>query len=71
MTARFHFYLVPVWRPLGIKRFVLLDKRWVVERTFAWFNTHRRLSRDLKVLPETSEAFIHLTMIRLMLRRLA
>ena len=60
-----------VLRPEAAKGFVLLKKRWVVERTFGWFNRYRRLSKDYEVLPETSEAFIYLTMIRIMVRRLA
>lgn len=71
VADRFHFRLSPVLRPAGAKGFVLLPKRWAVERTFAWLVMHRRLSRDFETLPETSEAFIHVAMIRLMLRRLA
>lgn len=71
VAERFRFVLSPVLRPFGAKHFVLLPRRWVVERTFAWFIMHRRLSRDFEVLPATSEAFIHVAMIRLMLRRLA
>ena len=71
VAARFRFCLVPILRPLATVGFVLLPRRWVVERTFAWFTMHRRLARDFEVLPETSEAFIYIAMIRLMLRRLA
>lgn len=45
-------------------------KRWVVERTFAWFNHFRRLSRDYERLTRNSEALIYLAMITILLRRL-
>ena len=51
--------------------FSVLPKRWIVERTFGWLNGCRRLSKDYEGLPETSETFIYLAMIRLMLKRLA
>lgn len=60
-----------VTRPEGTKGFVLLARRWVVERTFGWLNSSRRLSKDYEFLPEHSEAFIHVAMIRLMVKRLA
>lgn len=60
-----------VLRPEQTKGFVLLKKRWVVERTFGWLMGCRRLVRDYELLPETSETFIYLAMIRIMLRRLA
>ncbi len=44
---------------------------WIVERTFGWLNKNRRLSKDYECLTSTSEAFIHLSMIKLMIRRLA
>jgi putative transposase len=59
-----------VKRPDGLKGFLVLARRWVVERTFAWLSFHRRLSKDYEYLPATSEAFIRIAMIRLMLARL-
>ena len=55
----------------AIKGFVVIPKGWIVERTFGWFNRYRRLSKDDELLPETSEAVIRVTMIHLMIRRLA
>lgn len=60
-----------VEKPEGQVGFQILPKRWVVERTFAWLVRQRRLARDYERLPETSEAFIYVAMIRLMVRRLA
>lgn len=60
-----------VLRPEGVRGFVVIRERWKVERTFGWFNWWRRLSKEYEVLPETTEAFIYIGMIRLMLRRLA
>ncbi len=51
--------------------FVVQAKRWIVERTFGWLSRERRLARDYERKEESCEAFIHLGMIRLMLRRLA
>ena len=53
------------------KGFVVIPKRWSVERTLGWFNRYRRLSKDYELLPETSEAIVQVTMIHLMVRRLA
>lgn len=60
-----------VLRPQEQKGFVLLPKRWVVERTFGWLSWCRRLNRDHEGLPETSETWIYIAMIRIMVRRLA
>ncbi len=51
--------------------FVVLPKRWIVERTFGWFGRYRRLSKDYEQLPASSETMIYIAMIHLMLRRLA
>jgi len=51
--------------------FLVLPRRWVVERTFAWLGQARRLAKDYERLPETGVAMIHAAMSRIMLRRLA
>ena len=53
------------------KGFAVLPRRWVVERTFAWLNLCRRLSKDYEYYSQTSEAFVYVAMVRLMTRRLA
>jgi putative transposase len=58
----------PPPRPTGFR---VLRRRWVVERTFAWLGTNRRLGKDYEVLPATEEAWIYAAMARLLLRRLA
>ncbi len=51
--------------------FVVLPKRWIVERTFAWLGRSRRLSKDYEALCETVETWILIAMIYLMTKRLA
>jgi putative transposase len=51
--------------------FVVLPRRWVVERTFAWLGRNRRLSKDYEKLPASSETVVYVASIHLMLRRLA
>jgi putative transposase len=60
-----------VERDRGVKGFEVLPRRWIVERTFSWLIRNRRLSKDYERLVQTSETFIKVAMIRLMLRRLA
>jgi putative transposase len=60
-----------VSRPKGVKGFVLLAKRWVVERTFSWHDRCRRHSKDYERRIDSSEAMVKVTSIGLMLRRLA
>jgi putative transposase len=67
----FGWILQTVLRPVKAKGFVVLPKRWIVERTFAWLSRCRRHSKDYERNPETSEAMVLITMINLMSRRLA
>jgi putative transposase len=69
--TRIKAVLQPVLRSDDLKGFVLLPKRWIVERTFSWLGQSRRLSKDYEYLPETSEAMIYVAMTRIMLRRLS
>jgi transposase len=53
-----------------VKGFVVLPKRWIVERTIAWLNRCRRLAKDWENLNRKALAFLRLASIRLMLRKL-
>ena len=53
-----------------VKEFVVLPKRWIVERTIAWLNRCRRLAKDWENLNRKGLAFLRLASIRLMLRKL-
>lgn len=55
--------------PEPMPRFTVLRRRWVVERTFAWIGRYRRMSKDYEYLTQSSEAMMHLVMLRLMRRR--
>ena len=60
------------WQKLMPPRgFVVLPRRWVVERAFSWIDQNRRMSKDYERLTATSEAFIYVAMTRMMVRRLA
>lgn len=65
------FAIRVVTRRGGVRRFEVLPKRWIVERTFAWIGRYRRHSKDYERNPKTSEAMIHISMIHLMVKRLA
>jgi len=63
------------WKLVIVKRsdlagFHILPKRWIVERTFGWFNNYRRLSKDYEYDSDTSENMIYIAMTHLMLKRL-
>jgi len=60
-----------VERDREARGFEALPKRWIVERTFSWLIRNRRLSKDYERLVQTSETFIDVAMIRLILRQLA
>ena len=60
----------PVLRPVAMKGFQVLPKRWIVERTFGWLNNDRRLSKDYERTEESAIAMIHIGQIRRMLNRL-
>ncbi len=60
-----------VSKPADQRGFVVLPKRWIVERTFAWLGRYRRLSKDYEQNTKSSEAWIYLAMIHVMVRRLA
>jgi putative transposase len=70
VAQHLRFVLRVPLRPEGCNGFVLLPRRWGVERTWAWLYQSRRLSKDYERLPKSSEAMIYLSMTRLMLRRL-
>ena len=52
------------------KGFVVVPRRWVVERSLSWLGKHRRLSKDYERLPQMSECFVYQAMSALMLKRL-
>ncbi len=59
-----------VSRPPGSKGFILLPRRWVVERTFAWLGRYRRHSKEYERLTASSESMVRVSAIHIMLRRL-
>jgi putative transposase len=60
-----------VERSADTEGFAMLPQRWIVERTLGWLMRNRRLSKDYERMVQTSETFIEVAMIRLILRRLA
>lgn len=64
------WHLEIVKRSDTAKGFVVLPKRWIVERTFGWLGRCRRLAKDFENLSRMALAFLRLAMIRLMLRRI-
>ena len=62
--------LTVVKRKPDSHHFEVLPRRWVVERTLAWLSRCRRLSKDYEERTESSEAWVHIAMVNLMLKRL-
>src|SRR5262249_16441307 len=65
----FGWLLTTILRPVGVKVYVHLPGRWIVERTFGWLGRYRRLSKDYEHNPASSEAWIYLVMIHRMARQ--
>jgi putative transposase len=65
------WWLAVARKAVGQVGFVVQPKRWIVERTYGWWNRYRRLSKDYERTTASSEAFIYVAMIHLMVRRLA
>lgn len=63
-------WIVHIVKRNELHNFVVLPKRWIVERTLAWISRNRRLARDFERHARTVATFIRLAMIRIMLRRL-
>jgi putative transposase len=71
LEEAFGWLLQTVLRPVKVKGFVVLPKRWIVERTFGWLGRYRRHSKDYEGNTASSEAMIYIAMTHVMLRRLA
>ena len=69
-TVRPQLQIEIITRSDQIKGFVVLPKRWIVERTLAWLNRCRRLAKDFENRLRYALAFVHLAAIRLMIRKL-
>ena len=71
VVARTGSWVLEIVRRCDWHHFVVLPKRWIVERTLAFISRCRRLDRDYERHARKAAAFVRLAMIRLMLRRLA
>jgi transposase len=63
-------WIIEIVKRNELHKFIVLPKRWIVERTLAWISRNRRLARDYERYARTVAAYVRLAMIRLMLRRL-
>jgi transposase len=69
--ARTGTWLLQIVKRSDKHKFVVLPKRWIVERTIGWISRNRRLARDFERHCRIAAAFVRIAMIRIMLRRLA
>ena len=69
-VARTGTWKLEIVRRCGRHRFIVLRKRWIVERTNGWISRNRRLARDFERHCRIAAAFVRMAMIRIMLRRL-
>jgi transposase len=63
-------WVIEVIKRTELHKFVVLPKRWIIERTNAWISLNRRLMRDFERYARTVAGFVRLAMIKIMLRRL-
>ena len=70
IQTKFSLIWQVVTQVLGLNGFVVVPKRWIVERTFGWFAFHRRLTKDYEVIISHSESFIYWSMIRIMAKQI-
>ena len=68
VKQRFGWVLQIVRRPADARGFIVLSRRWVVERTFGWLGRYRRLARDYEHTVDSSQAMVYIASIRRMLR---
>jgi transposase len=71
LVARTGDWTLQIVKRSDVRGFVVLPKRWIVERTLAWISRNRRLSRDYERHTRTAAAFVRLAMVRIMLKRIA
>ena len=70
-AAKSGTWVIDIVKRNELHKFVVVPKRWIVERTLAWISRNRRLARDFERYASTVAAFVRLAMIKIMLRRLA
>ena len=69
-AAKTGSWIIEIVKRTELHKFVVLPKRWIVERTLAWISINRRMMRDFERYARTVAAFVRLAMIKVMLRRL-